>query len=194
MKKLRKNPLNVEAITFTNAKNKQETERFYWLEMEDVVADRYVISTCGRVFDMENQRELPIQKSNDSFARICLRMANGKYRSLSLNRIVAFCFVKKSNKDLLYGRDAIHVLNWKEDDHKYINLEWVNNIELGILTDWNKGKQTRDDQIRYICRMIKAGYTTTEIIDFLPFPVSKGEIINIKSRATHVDISRHYKW
>ena len=193
MKKLRKNPLGVESLTFKNQKDKIETEKFYWLEMEGIVADRYVISTAGRVFDMEKEREVPVQY-HDSFARICLRMVNGGYTSLSLNRVVAFCFVKKTRTDMLYGRDAIHVINWKEDDHKYTNLEWVNNIELGILIDWHKGKQTEDDEIRYICRMLKAGYTVNEIMDFLPFPTGKAKIINIKTRATHTDISRHYKW
>lgn len=193
MVKLRKNPLSVEALTFKNQKDKIETEKFYWLEMEDIVADRYVISTVGRIFDMENERELPIQY-NDSFARVCLRTVDGQYKSVSLNRLVAFCFVKKSRTDLLYGRDAIHTINWKDNDHRYTNLEWVNSIELGILTDWKKGKQSKDDEVRYICRMLKAGYTITEIIDFLPFPVGKAEIINIKTRATHTDISRHYKW
>lgn len=193
MRKLRKNPLGVEAMTFKNQKDKFEVEKFYWLEMEDVVPDRYVISTCGRVFDMENEREVKIQYYK-SFARVCMRTVEGKTKAFSLNRVVAFCFVKKSHKDMLYGRDAIHVLNWKEDDHKYTNLEWVNNIELGILTDWHKGKQTSDDKIRYICRMIQSGYTSAEIIDFLPFPICKAEIINIKTRATHTDISRHYTW
>lgn len=193
MKKLRKNPLGVEAMAFKNQKDKIETEKFYWLELEGIVPERYVISTCGRVFDMKNKKECNIQY-RDSFARVCLRTVEGKYKSLSLNRVVAYCFVPKSRKDMLYGRDAIHVLNWKEDDHKYTNLEWVNNIELGILTDYHKGKQSNDDKVRYICRMLQAGYTTSEIIEFLPYSVSKGEIINIKTRATHTDVSRHYKW
>lgn len=118
-----------------------DREEFRLVEYENIIRNKYYISSYGRIFNTKGFRLIPFQTkskhNNVWYYRIALQCENninGKIyhteRKFDVHRLVATAFIPKTEEDILLNRNFVnHKLNMDGRCNFVWNLEWVNNSE-----------------------------------------------------------------
>lgn len=107
-------------------------EQFAFIETEDVVRNKYFISTYGRVFTVYGKELFPEEynsiHNNIIYLRIELSCSTfHKRRKFFIHRLVADAFIPKTENDILNNRNIVNHKYNKDGRCNYVwNLEWSN--------------------------------------------------------------------
>ena len=158
----------------------------------------YAVSEDGKVFNIKFNRELKGRVCLPSgYIYVNLRHVEGRFKNVSLHRIVAKAFVDNPHgKPFVNHKDSNKLNNNKE------NLEWCTNAE-NIQHAYDNGKIPKLDArhnnvnpvevIYQVCDLLAEGlYTNKEIGDMLG--VSNKTVQQIKARKQWKDVSAGYVW
>lgn len=110
-------------------------EIFKYIHFEDVVENKYFITSYGRVFTSYGKELFPEAyippKQNNIYLRIELSCSTYiKRRKFFLHRLVANAFIPKTNDDIINNRDLVNHKYNKDGRCNFAwNLEWVNDSE-----------------------------------------------------------------
>lgn len=99
--------------------------------------DKYFISDEGEVISKKHKKEIVLKKRINQrgyyYVNLC---KNGKYKSISIHRLVGTYFVKKSSPDF----NVLNHIDGNKLNNNYNNLEWCTQsfntkeaIRLGLL-------------------------------------------------------------
>ncbi len=93
---------------------------------------------------------------------------NNRSKTVSLHRLLALHYIKKTKADIKYGRDRVHFKDFDKNNLDLTNLEWVNLTELNIKTAiYYNDPRTVADYAEYICILLSKGYDAAEICKVL---------------------------
>jgi len=149
------------------------------LEIEDIMPGRYGISPLGKIIDKKSNTIIEISYRN-RIGRVALYSNKGKIKEYSLNRLVAITFLPKTEKDIQYNRNLVHVRDWNNMNHTVENLQWSNPAEVFIYTNFYKyDRKDRDDEKIYIKMLIRRNYDFDDILDVIPFKTPMHDIVAI---------------
>ena len=140
MNKFRPTPQNYYNL---NPINPQDTlwwgygypsEIFYKIDFWNIKKDTYIISSYGRIFSLNNNREMSLVCQQSGYKQVQLAMEEGygnqfNRRSFRVHRLVAMAFIIKTPEDILLGRDIVNHKNLITSDNHVWNLEWVTEQE-----------------------------------------------------------------
>lgn len=122
---------------------------------------------------------------------------DNKSKTVSVHRLLALHFIKKSKADIKYKRDKVHFKDFDKNNLDLDNLEWVNLTELNIKTDiYYNDPRTIAEYAESICILLSKGYDTAEICKVLGVNKKKFApfIGKIAKRQIYKSISSKYKF
>lgn len=115
--------------------NNYPTEEFKFIQMEDIIHEKYFITSFGRIFTSYGRELFPEEyyppKKNNVYLRIELSCSGYiKRRKFFVHRLVGNAFIPKTQDDINNNRDLInHKYNKDGRCNFSWNLEWVNDSE-----------------------------------------------------------------
>lgn len=170
-------------------------EYYVPLNILDIKKDMYMISNFGEIYNIKFNRILSQAKSYSSGGYMCigLQTEDNKRKIYYVHRLVALCFIKRTNDDLLNNRDIVNHKNFITDNNCTSNLEWTNYtennfhaanceymkvnklVEIDSTNNWklpaygesNGQSRLTNDQVISICNYIKEGISPKEILSRL---------------------------
>lgn len=96
--------------------------------------NRYRIYNDGiRIYDLNNRKWLPFQKSKDGYNCIGLRDDSGKRKTFKVHRLVAELFIPNPG-----AKPEVNHKDGKKSNNSYENLEWCTHAE-NIQHAWDTG-------------------------------------------------------
>ena len=164
---------------------------------------KYLISTYGRVYNLETRSMVAQSKSYKS--------SKGEYRSVKLfynfkgytylvHRLVALAFIPiDPNRPFVNHKDGIPF-------HNYVwNLEWCTNsentihaIQSGLKTEPRGENRSnaiwKDDEVRLICTMMEEGHKSTYIYKMLSDMIHDSKITYERVRTLYKHIIHRTHW
>lgn len=109
-------------------------EVFYKIDFYNIKKDTYLISSYGRIFSLNTNKEMTPVDSGAGYRIIQLSMEEGfgdqlNRRMFRIHRLVAMAFIIKTVEDYQLGRDIVNHKNLFKTDNHVWNLEWVTDEE-----------------------------------------------------------------
>lgn len=136
----------------------------------------YVVSNLGRAYSKVTNRETHSNKNYKGYLRVFLYDKYSKRHTVYIHRVIAECFVKKTDRDLELHRHIVHFRDWDRTHITQENLIWVNDVEMRILkVFYEKSRKTSSildaDLLRYLDFFIESSsnYSVKEIMDIFNF-------------------------
>lgn len=160
--------------------------------------DAYLLYKNGTVEVAKTGQKKHIWRSGRGYRYMQLRLKDeDKAKTVSIHRLLAMHFVKKTKTDIKYKRDIVHFKDFDKDNLDLDNLEWVNNVELRVKTDiYYNDPQLVSEYAENICLLLSKGYDAAEICKVLG--VSKRKfapfIGKIAKRQIFKSVSEKYKF
>ena len=120
-----------------------DKEMFYILDLPELRKNKYVISSYGRIFSFNNNKEMATVHDN-GYRRIILKKEDGLTKSYKIHRLVAMIFIPKTLEDIYLFRDIVNHKDTIKSNNYYKNLEWCTAQENTIHAHENNahGRQT----------------------------------------------------
>lgn len=160
------NPINPDNCLVESISGIEEQERFCVINSSGIKPDIYLISSFGRLFSFETEKEILPYKGK--YPKYKFKTTDGMTHTYMINRLVAEAFVPKTKADIKLKRDMIHCRDWNGRNSDYRNLQWVNNTELKILTAIKNGRNDQEYYKIYIKQLLDLDYSQSEICKLLP--------------------------
>ncbi len=109
-------------------------EIFYKIDFLNIKKDTYIISSYGRIFSLNTNKEMTHSTNETLYRQIQLAMEDGygnqfNRKSFRIHRLVAMAFIVKTVEDIILGRDIVNHKNLIKNDNHVWNLEWVTEQE-----------------------------------------------------------------
>lgn len=95
--------------------------------------DRYVVTSCGKVYDKKLGRFLPQQVNRDGYCKITLRSEDGSRKTFSVHRLVCWKYLKNPE-----DKETVNHKNGIKADNLSTNLEWATRSEQ-VKHAWDNG-------------------------------------------------------
>jgi hypothetical protein len=163
----------------------------------------YSISNYGLVYNLESKRIIPtnICRRNNSYISFHIRNIDNTITSIDLHRLIAlvYNYIPGCESLCINHKDGVKFHNW------IWNLEWVTIKEntdhafkhnLIALGQDRKNTVLSNEHVHILCKLIKDGYSTKEIVDMLKNYFPKCDlrriICNIKNGHSWSHISDQY--
>lgn len=137
--------------------------------------ENYEISSNGRVRNSKTGRTLKQGKNNSGYFQVTL-CKNGKPKTFSVHRLVAYCYVQG------YDETVNHIDGNKTNNY-FTNLEWVSNAE-NQKHAWENGLY---DGRKRMCLDLRSGIYYETASDF-----SRSRLINRKTLHKHLVKEKDY--
>lgn len=182
---------------------KYKIEKWEYLDNTDVpniIPNRYMISTWGRILDIEANKYYPTDNiTKQDYTTVVIHLLDGSYKQFRIHPLMVHKFKGISNE----GSDIDHIdgnrsHNWiwnlERVTHQE-NLKRAVNIGLYKTAENHQNSIYTNEQIRLICDLISRGYTQKQIIIELSEKVpglKDSTIYDIKNRLSWTDISKDY--
>lgn len=121
-------------------------EIFYKIDFWNIKKDTYIISSYGRMFSLNNNKEMSLTCQSNGYKQVQLAMEEGygnqfNRRSFKVHRLVAMAFIIKTEQDIILNRDIVNhkdLLIW---NNCFWNLEWMTEQENTIHAFQNNAHQ-----------------------------------------------------
>lgn len=109
-------------------------EIFYKIDFWGIKKDTYIISSYGRVFSLNTNKEMTFTRQKIEYRTVQLVVEDGSgnefnKKGFRVHRLVAMAFIVKTIEDYQMGRDIPNHKNLIKTDNHVWNLEWVNESE-----------------------------------------------------------------
>lgn len=109
-------------------------EIFYKIDFFNIKKDSYLISSYGRLFSLNTNKERIAPYQESGYQRINLVVEKGygdsnNRKSFNIHKLVATAFIVKTEEDYALNRDIPNHKNLIRSDNHVWNLEWVNGQE-----------------------------------------------------------------
>jgi DNA-binding NarL/FixJ family response regulator len=185
-----------------DARNKNEyyeIEGEIWrkLKLDEVVADTYLVSNLGRVYNSKLKTlmiDIDENKNHRNYHLVMLNKKDNSRGTYKVHRLVAITFIKVPDilKCFTIDKLIVNHKNGKKRDNCVNNLEWMTmkeNIEHAITTGlvdnkaWNNFSVKRTpEQIILICTKIKEGLSNKEIAKLVNLDPRRINAIRVKEK------------
>lgn len=155
-------------------------------DVENIIPQRYMISTWGRIYDTHTGVYYPTDKLNiDFYPKINIKFIDGTSKSINIHSIVA----KKFRPLTMYPNatdvdhlDGVKYHNWvwnlEKVPHKENLIRAVNN-NLYKVNEQHQNALYTNEQIHMVCKLISEGYSPAQIRDMLSDKVPNLELHTI---------------
>ena len=174
-------------------------------EIKDVVPNRYMVSTWGRVYDKYNGNYYPTENVNStSYPSVHIRFIDGSYKTIKIHHIMMRRFrpidYNPSVCTDVDHKDGVMYHNWIWNLERVTHQENIKrcvNIGLYPVGEQNPHSILSNNQVRLICKLISDGYRTSDIVKMLSndIPCISKHIVNdIKSRRNYASISSEFNF
>lgn len=169
------------------------------LEYPGVKENCYYITSDGIVSNIETGKIKKKQLNGNGYEYVSLAPKDQSENSISvsIHRLLAVNFIKKTEDDIKYNRCFVHFKDFNRANTKLSNLIWVSGIELRVLTDaYYDSPRSKKDYAEYICKLLSKGYEAEDICKLFGFSkIAWCPIIGkIKKKQIYKDITKKYKF
>ena len=170
--------------------------------VEGIIPGKYMISSWGRVLDLETNRLLPknIYYSRNKYPNIYLQTVSSSYpKFYAPHRLVALHYLYFPGCEAMdvNHKDGIKYHNW------WWNLEWCTKSEniqhaldnnLFKLGEDRKNTKVTNEQANEICKLLELGYTPKQISELYKIENANVYSIakNIKFKVSWKHVSKNY--
>lgn len=163
-------------------------------DIEDIVENRYEISTYGRIFDHKTNNIFPNENVSSTWYYMhFFRLNNGKRIAKNVHTLVVHKFMPMIpiNATDIDHIDGIKYHNWiwnldpvthKENNHR------ASEMNLLLVGEDHPSTKISNDQANEICKLISLGYSNREICNIL-----NNEIPDLSIRTVN-DIRQKRSW
>ena len=157
----------------------------------------YLVSKHGDVFSRFTNKFLKKSESQTGYLVVNIRV-DGERQPVYIHRLVAEAFI-----DNPLGKDCVNQKDGNKHNNDVTNLEWVTDPEnkdhalrtgLMLRGDDLKNAKLTHEQVVKICELLQQGKSTGQIITSLGLNISRGVLLNIRSRRDWTHISKDYQW
>lgn len=157
----------------------------------------YLVSRAGDVFSKFTNRFLKKSESQTGYLVVNIRVG-GERQPVYIHRLVAEAFI-----DNPLNKDFVNHIDGNKHNNDVTNLEWVTDPEnkehalrtgLMLRGDDLKNAKLTHEQVVQICELLQQGKSTGQIIKSLGLNISRGVLLNIRSRRDWTHISKDYAW
>lgn len=167
---------------------------YKYIEMKDVVPERYMVSEEGEIFSVKLNRVLTGQKDKDGYIRVTLRDNNGKRVTKYIHRIVAETFLPLPE----HSNYEIDHIDGCRTNNKLSNLRWLssgdNNRVRHYTAKGSRNGKSKIDELcaTIVCDLLQEGYSCPRIARQLNISISI--VKEIRKRNNWKHISKDFIW
>lgn len=192
MKILNYNPINKN----DQLKDGNNIEKFIILDSEDIQKNTYMISSFGRLFNLNTKLELLMTKRPSGYIVANIKSSNGLYKNIYPHRVILNLFKPKTKEDIKNNKNYILFIDGDKTNMRVDNMEWVSLKTIRSLANYtietNKRCTLTIEQVHMICSYLEKGYRINKILELLPFKTTYNIISNIIHKRAWLNISSLY--
>lgn len=172
------------------------------LEVPNIIPDRYMISTWGKVYDKISRTMHPTEKFvKPNYPNIMIKLIDGNTKTIAIHILMCLkfkCF-KGSNSTEIDHVDGVRYHNW------IWNLDWVSHqenlqraVNTGLygISENHQNSIFTNSQIEYVCELIQQGLQPIEILNIVNNSIAPNmgihTINDIKGGNSWTEISSKY--
>lgn len=157
----------------------------------------YLVSKHGDVFSRFTNKFLKKSESQTGYLVVNIRV-EGERKPVYIHRLVAEAFIENP-----LDKDCVNHKDGNKHNNDITNLEWVTDPEnkdhalrtgLVLRGDSLKNAKLTHEQVVRVCELLQQGKSTGQIITSLGLSISRGVLLNIRSRRDWAHVSCDYKW
>jgi hypothetical protein len=141
--------LALTQFNFTHIPYSSKPEIWKPLAYPNVINDRYIVSSWGRVYDLLNQYYLTPALCDKGYVRITLQRTNDKFRCVRIHSLVATAFIPNPENKL-----TVNHKDFDKQNNTVENLEWMSN---------NENLEHANENKRFLLRENKSLLTKKEV-------------------------------
>lgn len=146
------------------------SKTWVYVDMPGIAKNSYRIYPSGKVYSEKVGKFISPTKNSKGYKCMHLVTEDGGRKQEFIHRLLAYAFIKRTDRDTKYHRDFVHFIDFDKSDLSVTNLQFVNEAELWIKVYIHNHPDEFKTLVNYadfIRRLYNRGYEVEDIIDVL---------------------------